>query len=77
MNGAASSSLLPRLAALAFIVVFFQIGVVSEVPVFGVNVDLCRCWSRSSGCCAARRSVPRPASRSGCSSISRSCRRSA
>jgi rod shape-determining protein MreD len=29
-----------RVAALAIVVVFFQIGVVSEVPVFGVNVDL-------------------------------------
>jgi rod shape-determining protein MreD len=35
-----SSSLLARIAALAVIVVFFQIGVVSEVPVLGVNVDL-------------------------------------
>ena len=29
-----------RSSALAVLVVFFQIGVVSEVPVFGVNVDL-------------------------------------
>ncbi len=35
-----SGSLLARVAALAVVVVFFQIGVVSEVPVFGVNVDL-------------------------------------
>jgi rod shape-determining protein MreD len=35
-----SGSLLARLAGLAVFVVFFQIGVVSEVPVFGVNVDL-------------------------------------
>ena len=41
MNGAASSSLLPRLAGFAFIVVCFQIGVVSELPVFGVNADVC------------------------------------
>ena len=41
MNGAASSSLAPRLAAFALIVVFFQIGVVSELPVFGVNADAC------------------------------------
>ncbi|HTA34426.1 MAG TPA: rod shape-determining protein MreD [Solirubrobacteraceae bacterium] len=41
MNGAASSSLLPRLAGFAFIIVFFQIGVVSELPVFGVNADVC------------------------------------
>lgn len=41
MNGAASSSLLPRLAAFAFIAVIFQIGVVAELPVFGVNADVC------------------------------------
>jgi rod shape-determining protein MreD len=35
-----SASLLLRVAALSVICVFFQIGVVSEVPVFGVNVDL-------------------------------------
>jgi rod shape-determining protein MreD len=35
-----SAALLVRLAALVVAVVFFQIGVVSEVPVFGVNVDL-------------------------------------
>jgi rod shape-determining protein MreD len=40
MRGAPSGSLLARLALLAVIVVFFQIGVVSEVPVFGVNADL-------------------------------------
>jgi rod shape-determining protein MreD len=35
-----SGSLLARVAVLALVVVFFQIGVVSEVPVFGVNVEL-------------------------------------
>jgi rod shape-determining protein MreD len=40
MSGSASGTLVPRLAAFAFVVVFFQIGVVSEVPVFGVNADL-------------------------------------
>jgi rod shape-determining protein MreD len=35
-----SSSLLTRIAVLVLVVVFFQIGVVSEVPVFGVTVDL-------------------------------------
>jgi len=40
MSGAASGSLALRLAALAFVVVLFQIGVVSEVPVFGVNAEL-------------------------------------
>jgi rod shape-determining protein MreD len=35
-----SGSLLARIAALSLIVVFFQTGVVSEVPVFGVTVDL-------------------------------------
>jgi rod shape-determining protein MreD len=40
MSGGSSASLLVRIAALAVVVVFFQIGVVSEVPVFGVSVDL-------------------------------------
>jgi rod shape-determining protein MreD len=40
MTGGSSVALLVRIAALAVVVVFFQIGVVSEVPVFGVNVDL-------------------------------------
>ncbi len=35
-----SSGLLARIAVLSLAVVFFQIGVVSEVPVFGVTVDL-------------------------------------
>lgn len=35
-----SNGLIARIAALAIAVVFFQIGVVSEVPVFGVTVDL-------------------------------------
>ncbi len=35
-----SAALLVRIAVLATVVVFFQIGVVSEVPVLGVNVDL-------------------------------------
>jgi rod shape-determining protein MreD len=35
-----SAGLLMRIAALAVVLVFVQIGVVSEVPVFGVNVDL-------------------------------------
>ncbi|HEY5046142.1 MAG TPA: rod shape-determining protein MreD [Solirubrobacteraceae bacterium] len=35
-----SPGLLARIAVLVVIVVFFQIGVVSEVPVFGVAVDL-------------------------------------
>lgn len=34
------AGLVVRAGALAVAVVFFQIGVVSEVPVFGVNVDL-------------------------------------
>ena len=33
-------ALLARVAVLSVVVVFFQIGVVSEVPVFGVNADL-------------------------------------
>jgi rod shape-determining protein MreD len=40
MSGAPSGSLLLRVAALAVAVVFLQIGVVSEVQVFGVVVDL-------------------------------------
>jgi rod shape-determining protein MreD len=40
MTGTPSAGLLARVAALAIVVVFFQIGVVSEVPVFGVNADL-------------------------------------
>jgi rod shape-determining protein MreD len=35
-----SGSLLVRIAILSVAVVFFQIGVVSEVPVFGVSIDL-------------------------------------
>jgi rod shape-determining protein MreD len=35
-----SASLLARVAGLAALIVLFQIGVVSEVPVFGVSVDL-------------------------------------
>jgi rod shape-determining protein MreD len=35
-----SSSLVTRIAVLLVVVVFFQIGVVSEVPLFGVAVDL-------------------------------------
>jgi len=40
MKPTRSHSLAPRLALIALIVAFFQIGVVSEVPVFGVNADL-------------------------------------
>ena len=40
MSASASGSLALRLAVLAVVVLFFQIGVVSEVPVFGVNADL-------------------------------------
>ncbi len=41
MTGSRSSAgLYLRIAALGVVVVFVQIGVVSEVPVFGVNVDL-------------------------------------
>jgi rod shape-determining protein MreD len=35
-----SSGLIWRIVALSIVVVFFQIGVVSEVPVFGVSADL-------------------------------------
>jgi len=41
MSGAGvSPRLLARIALLSIAIVFFQIGVVSEVPVFGVTVDL-------------------------------------
>src|ERR1700727_3311239 len=40
MTTSISSSLIWRIAVLAVVVVFFQIGVVSEVPVFGVSADL-------------------------------------
>jgi rod shape-determining protein MreD len=40
MSGSVTGSLPLRVAVLAACVVFFQIGVVSELPVFGVNVDL-------------------------------------
>jgi rod shape-determining protein MreD len=40
MTGAPSPGLVGRIAVLSVAVVFIQIGVVSEVPVFGVNVDL-------------------------------------
>jgi rod shape-determining protein MreD len=40
MTGAASGSLIARIAALAFALVFAQLGVISEVPVFGVTIDL-------------------------------------
>src|ERR1700727_508783 len=40
MTTSISSSLIWRIVALSIFVVFFQIGVVSEVPVFGVSADL-------------------------------------
>jgi rod shape-determining protein MreD len=40
MTGTPSAGLVGRISLLAVVVVFFQIGVVSEVPVFGVSVDL-------------------------------------
>jgi rod shape-determining protein MreD len=40
MSGSTSGALYGRIAALAVAVVFFQIAVVSEVPVFGVSADL-------------------------------------
>jgi rod shape-determining protein MreD len=40
MTGGVSGSLSLRLAAFALFVVFLQIGVVSEVSVFGVNADI-------------------------------------
>jgi rod shape-determining protein MreD len=40
MGANASSSVPWRIAALSVVLVFFQIGVISEVPVFGVSADL-------------------------------------
>jgi rod shape-determining protein MreD len=40
MNSSFRPALLARVAILSVAIVFFQIGVVSEVPVFGVNADL-------------------------------------
>jgi rod shape-determining protein MreD len=40
MTGGSSGALVLRLSAFALVIVFLQIGVVSEVPVFGVNADL-------------------------------------
>jgi rod shape-determining protein MreD len=40
MKASSSTSLPLRVAVLSVVVVFFQIGVTSEVTVFGVNVDL-------------------------------------
>lgn len=39
-QGMPSGALIGRVAALAIVVVFVQIGVISEVPVFGVSIDL-------------------------------------
>ncbi len=39
-RAAITPTLLARVAVFSVFIVFFQIGVVSEVPVFGVNVDL-------------------------------------
>jgi rod shape-determining protein MreD len=41
MSGASPAPLAARLGVFALIVVFFQIGVVSEVPLFGINAELC------------------------------------
>jgi rod shape-determining protein MreD len=40
MSSSSTGPLYARIAALAIVLVFFQIGVVSEVPVFGVSADL-------------------------------------
>jgi rod shape-determining protein MreD len=40
MSANVSAGLILRITALSIVVVFFQIGVVSEVPVFGVSADL-------------------------------------
>ncbi|HUH80790.1 MAG TPA: rod shape-determining protein MreD, partial [Solirubrobacteraceae bacterium] len=40
MSSTSSASLPLRLAAMAVVVAFVQVGVVSEIPVLGVNADL-------------------------------------
>jgi rod shape-determining protein MreD len=40
MTPSSSTALIAKIIALGVVIVFFQIGVVSEVPVFGVSVDL-------------------------------------
>ncbi len=40
MNQGPSAALIARVAALGLAIVFFQVGVVSELPVFGVTADL-------------------------------------
>ncbi len=40
MSSSPPTALIGRIAALSVFVVFIQIGVVSEVPVFGINADL-------------------------------------
>ncbi len=40
MSGVPPPALIARVAVLSVLVVLFQIGVVSEIPVFGVNADL-------------------------------------
>lgn len=40
MNSSPPTALILRVAALGLAIVFFQVGVVSELPVFGVNADL-------------------------------------
>ena len=71
-------SLIARIVVLGVVAVFVQIGVVSEVPVFGVNVEHLAAVGRIRGPHVRvdggrRRSVLRSA----CWSTWRSCRRSA
>lgn len=40
MNSGPPTALVARVAVLGLVIVFFQVGVVSELPVFGVNADL-------------------------------------
>ena len=71
-----SGGLIARIAALSLAVVFFQTGVVSEVPVFGVTVDLSPLLVAFIGLLCGSTVGAEAASPSGCSSISRLCRRS-
>ena len=64
-----SGSLMTRIAVLVVVVVFFQIGVVSELPVLGVVVDLSPLLVAFVGLLCGSGWEPRRVSLSGCSSI--------
>ncbi len=61
-EGAIPASLVARIAALVTVLVFVQVGVISEVPVFGVTIDVSPLLVAFVGLCAAPRSGRSPAS---------------